>query len=172
MPDLVAIEGIPQLLKEVAYTMKAVEHELTIVLDETALKADAQAKELCPVDTGRLRASIRPEKADKFTRDVVTAAEYAADVEFGTAPHVITPKSAKILAWKSPVAQNVKTAQPLYKSAKTGKLIKTKKLAAYTFAKRVSHPGTKAQPFMRPAFEAVRSGFVSACEQIAKKVSA
>lgn len=172
MSDFVSIEGIPEVIKQVAFTMKEAGRQLGFILDETALKADAQAKELAPVDTGRLRATIRPEKPDKFTRDVVAGAEYAEAVEYGSQPHLILPKNAKVLAWKAPIAQNAKTGQLLYKSAKTGKAIKTKKLAAYTIARRVNHPGTKPQPFMRPAFEAVRGGFLKACEQLVKQVSA
>jgi len=82
----------------------------------------------CPVDTGRLRNSIgilgqgRDEKG--FYIKVGTKVEYAAVVEFGSRPHVIRAKKAKVLA-------NKKTGQ--------------------VFGKEVNHPGTSAQPYMRPA---------------------
>ncbi|KJK55643.1 HK97 gp10 family phage protein [Saccharothrix sp. ST-888] len=84
------------------------------------------AKSLAPVDTGRLRSSIQavPE-GGRFTFRITigTNVTYASDVEYGTAPHVITPKDKKALWWpgaRHPVA-------------------------------KVNHPGTRAKPFMRPA---------------------
>ncbi|MFD7410150.1 HK97-gp10 family putative phage morphogenesis protein [Kitasatospora purpeofusca] len=84
------------------------------------------AKSLAPVDTGRLRSSIVAiPQGGRFTYTVTigTNVEYAADVEYGTAPHVIVPKDKKALWWPG---------------------------AAHPVA-RVNHPGTRAQPFMRPA---------------------
>lgn len=84
------------------------------------------AKSLAPVDTGRLRSSVVaiPQGGRwTFTVTIGTNVEYAADVEYGTAPHVIVPKDRKALWWPG---------------------------AAHPVA-RVNHPGTRAQPFMRPA---------------------
>jgi HK97 gp10 family phage protein len=84
------------------------------------------AKSLTPVNTGRLRSSIvQVPSGGRFTFTVTigTNVEYAADVEYGTAPHVIYPKDKKALFWPG---------------------------AAHPVAK-VNHPGTRAQPFMRPA---------------------
>jgi HK97 gp10 family phage protein len=84
------------------------------------------AKSLAPVDTGRLRSSIRAIGSGgrlTFKVTIGTDVEYAADVEYGTAPHVIYPKDKKALFWPG---------------------------AAHPVAK-VNHPGTRAQPFMRPA---------------------
>jgi hypothetical protein len=84
------------------------------------------AKSLCRVNTGRLRSSIVAiESGGRFTFTVTigTNVEYAADVEYGTAPHVIYPKDKKALFWPG---------------------------AAHPVAK-VNHPGTRPYPFMRPA---------------------
>lgn len=87
-----------------------------------------RARELCPVDTGRLRSSLvwRAEGGGRTTGVVIgTNVDYAAAVEYGTAPHVILPKNKKALYWpgaRHPVA-------------------------------RVNHPGTRPRPFMRPALE-------------------
>ncbi|ABD94204.1 tail component protein [Streptomyces phage mu1/6] len=87
------------------------------------------AKGLCPVDTGRLRSSIQAVPSGgrfSFSVTIGTNVTYAADVEYGTAPHVIVPKDKKALYWPG---------------------------AAHPVAK-VNHPGTRAQPFMRPAIAA------------------
>lgn len=78
-----------------------------------------------PVDTGRLRLSIEVYvSGDKI---IISMVDYALNVEFGTQPHVITPKNKKALHWKDRNGKDV-------------------------FAKKVNHPGTKAQPFIRNVF--------------------
>lgn len=89
---------------------------------------------LCPVDKGDLRSSIGyachlgssggMTKPGEYDGIIGTNKEHAPYVEFGTRPHVITIKNAKALS--------------------DGKTI---------FGVRVNHPGTKAQPFMRPAMD-------------------
>ena len=53
------------------------------VLDDSALRIEREAKQRCPVDTGRLRSSIQV-AAGKGFRTVSTNVEYAPHVEFGT----------------------------------------------------------------------------------------
>lgn len=84
-----------------------------------------------PVDTGNLRDSLRiqimPDRVI-IGPDLVMA-PYAPYVEHGTRPHEIKPKNPKgVLAFKV-----------------DGKTV---------IVKKVNHPGTKAQPFVLPAFEA------------------
>jgi len=77
-----------------------------------------------PVDKGLLRQSIRwVKEGDSIGIKIL---DYGKYVEWGTPPHVIYPKNAKALHWKS-----------------GGKDV---------FAKVVHHPGTRAQPFIRPSF--------------------
>lgn len=67
------------------------------------------------------------------------AGEY---LEFGTRPHIITPKVAKVLAWGGPR----RLSGALRKGAK-----------ATNFAMLVHHPGTKPYPFMVPGAQAAIS---------------
>ncbi|MDX3074619.1 HK97 gp10 family phage protein [Streptomyces sp. MI02-7b] len=97
-------------------------------LVQTGVDVQNRARELCPVDTGRLRASIvhRVEGGGRSVGVVIgTNVSYAADVEYGTKPHVILPKNKKALYWPG-------AAHPVSK---------------------VNHPGTRPRPFMRPAVE-------------------
>jgi HK97 gp10 family phage protein len=97
-------------------------------VERTRIDVQNEARRRAPVDTGRLRSSIvsRAEGSGRRVGYVVgTNVNYAAAVEYGTAPHVIKPRFKKALFWpgaRHPVAF-------------------------------VNHPGTKAQPFMRPAIE-------------------
>lgn len=81
-----------------------------------------------PVDTGELRRSLAITVLSDGVR-IGPNTPYAAYVEFGTRPHQIKPKSSG-----GTLAFTV-----------NGRKI---------YAKVVNHPGTKAQPFVRPAFEA------------------
>lgn len=92
-----------------------------------------RAKILAPVDTGRLRASIRIESRRTLTlRSVYTVGSdvsYASMVHDGTRPHQIRPRSAKALRFRV-----------------GGRIV---------FARVVNHPGTKARPFLDDALKQV-----------------
>jgi len=77
-----------------------------------------------PVDTGRLRGSINFQVTPKGI--TISMVDYALYVEFGTLPHKIRPKNKKALKFK----MGDKTV----------------------ITKEVDHPGTDAQPFIRPVF--------------------
>lgn len=89
------------------------------------LKSEMEAR--VPVRTGKLRQSIQ---IRILNQKVIIGpdTDYANFVEFGTAPHEIKPKNKKALAFRV-----------------GGKTV---------IVKSVHHPGTKAQPFVRPAFDA------------------
>ena len=78
-------------------------------------------KKAAPVDSGYYRNNIGFDGKNR----VIANAEYSADLEYGTKPHVIEPKTAKVLHFKSD-GQDV-------------------------FTKRVNHPGTKPLAIMRNA---------------------
>lgn len=102
-------------------------------LEIAARQVVNRAKVLAPVDTGRLRASIRVESRRTFTfRSVFTVGsdvEYAAMVNDGTRPHVIRPRNAQVLRFRV-----------------GGRVV---------FAKVVNHPGTRARPFLDRALQEV-----------------
>lgn len=100
---------------------------------KTGLKIEKEAKIRCPVDTGRLRASINTKMVDDFTVRIGTNVEYAQAVEYGTAAHEIKAKDAEALHWKDEDGEDV-------------------------FATRVQHPGTEPRPFLRPAVDEVLKG--------------
>jgi hypothetical protein len=98
----------------------------------------ARAQVLAPVDTGRLRGSLKIQKKLTFrgpTYTVYTNVKYAPYVENGTPPHKIRPKTKKALKFKI-----------------GGRTV---------FAKVVNHPGTKPRPFLARAVREVgiRNGY-------------
>lgn len=165
MSTFVHVKGLDELQK----FLDALPAKMEANVMRSALRAGAQviaqeAKANVPVDTGRLRDSIRVttrsrrgtvyasvKAGSKDTKKKVSEkrgggisvsyenAWYAHFVEYGTAPHFIGTKFAK------------------------GLVLRSNKRATSGFAKRwmnvgvvvegVHHPGSKAKPFMRPAMD-------------------
>lgn len=92
-----------------------------------------RAKVLAPVDTGRLRSSIRADPPRVFSLrgsvKVGSDVEYAGFVNDGTAPHVIRPRTKQVLRFRV-----------------GGRIV---------YAKVVNHPGTRANPFLDRALREV-----------------
>jgi len=92
-----------------------------------------RAKTLSPVDTGRLRASIRGEFSRGWTLrpryTVSSDVEYAAMVNDGTRPHIIRPRNAQVLRFQV-----------------NGRTV---------FARVVHHPGTRPRPFLDRALREI-----------------
>lgn len=63
------------------------ESEITAALEEIGLVAEASAKKLCPVDTGRLRNSITHALMGDDSVAIGTNVEYAPYVHEGTSRH-------------------------------------------------------------------------------------
>lgn len=96
----------------------------------------ATAKSIAPVRTGRLKASIHPDPVRRsgpwrIDTGVSADAPYAAPVHQGARPHVILPRNARVLRFE------------------VGSRI--------VFARRVNHPGQRAQPFLSNAVHRVVS---------------
>jgi len=119
-------------ITRLANAMRESAHDANIttqqVMIESAnyLLSEMQAR--VPVDTGELRSSLTV-KVEQNRVLVGPTAAYAPYVEFGTKPHEIKPKNA-------------------------GGVLVFNVGGRKVFAKKVNHPGTKAQPFVRPAYEA------------------
>lgn len=96
-------------------------------LDHGLNTANNIARREAPIKTGNLRRSITKRKPSKFVGELHSNARsngrpYWQDVQYGTNPHVITPKNGKFLVFE-----------------KDGKTV---------YARKVNHPGTAANPFV------------------------
>jgi len=104
--------------------------------DDVARRVVNRAKVLAPVDTGRLRASIRMEARRTFTLKTVwtigSDVDYAPYVNDGTQPHTIRPKNGQVLRFRV-----------------GGRVV---------YARMVNHPGTRPNPFLDRALRDVALG--------------
>lgn len=100
---------------------------LSRAMDRLADDIADDAGRIAPIgETGRLATTIRVHREGPFSRRIHAHAPYAAYVELRTRPHTIRRRRAKALRWVEP----------------SGRV---------RFAWKVRHPGTDAQPFLRPA---------------------
>lgn len=89
----VSVTGIEGLIKNITKLVAIVDDNLKEAITTSALIVEGDAKKKCPVDTGRLRASITHSGISKsplgeYTTRVGTDIEYAPDVEFPTRRHL------------------------------------------------------------------------------------
>lgn len=125
-------------LEEFADALEDIDDELGRAIDrgtgKTSRRIAFSASNRAPVDTGDLRADIAASKLSLGLWSVGSTKKYAPPTEYGSAPHPITPDTADWLRfkWKGDIH----------------------------FRKIVAHPGTPAQPFLRPALNKYRSQLV------------
>ena len=92
------------------------------------------------VKTGHLRRSISVNMGNLEATIHTSNVKYAVMVEKGTKAHVIRPKNKKALYWKG-------ATHPV---------------------KKVNHPGSKAKPYLIPAFEKEVPYFVDKLKEVVK----
>ena len=107
------------------------------VLKNSAFNIESKAKKNISsnksVKTGHLMRSISTDVKGLEATIHTSNLKYAPMVEFGTKAHIIRPKSKKALYWKG-------ASRPV---------------------KQVSHPGSKAKPYLIPAFEDEKDNFIN-----------
>ena len=125
---------------------KSVEDEKKIqkLLKNTGMKIEASAKDNLTnnksVDTGHLRRGIGNFRRGMTVTVHTSNIKYAVMVEKGTKAHIIKPKDKKALYWKG-------ATHPV---------------------KKVNHPGSKAKPYLIPAFEKEVPYFVENLKEVVK----
>lgn len=135
----VKIKNIDRLLSKFKQVGKL---DLKPVITECTVLVEAQAKLLCPVNSGDLMGSIHPEvkeSENKVYGRVYTQKWYAPYVEFGTGPKGNGTYPYKIKGFTLKY-RNTKWCYPTFDGGREMKYIWTK--------------GQKAQPYMYPALEA------------------
>lgn len=106
-------------------------------IDKALTKSIVEAETICireaPIKTGTLRRSIGTSHPNIGTVCLKCGVKYWKYVQYGTSPHVITPKNSKgLLAWKGD--DNEKHV-----------------------ARKVNHPGSKANPFVTRTAKKIKS---------------
>lgn len=107
------------------HNLARIEQRIDRLADATAEAVADDARDLAAVDTGEMKSTIHIRYLSGRVRHVHVGTDHWQFVEYGTSPHVITPKDKKAL-W----GPTMPTSHPVA---------------------RVNHPGAEAQPFMRPA---------------------
>lgn len=122
---------------------------VTNIVGSLAKRVAGRARQIVPVRTGRLRASIvagpvQRTGPDSAAADVSADAPHAYFVHAGTKPHVIRAKRGRVLVFSWP-------GGPVQLRSPDGK---------FRFPK-VNHPGTKSNPFLLRSLESegTRAGF-------------
>ena len=113
-------------------------------IKKSAFNIESQAKKNLATNksviTGHLRRSIATKMGDLEATIHTSNVKYAVIVEKGSKAHVIRPKNKKALYWKG--------------------------------AKRpvnlVNHPGSKAKPYLEPAFESEKDKFIENLKEAIK----
>jgi hypothetical protein len=105
------------------------------VLRALQLATIHEAQALVPRKTGLLQRRILPGAIANDHAIVKADTPYAAPVEFGSKPHIIKPKRAKVLAWGG----SRRLSGRLRSGAKPT-----------NFATIVHHPGSRAHPYLIP----------------------
>ena len=131
----VEIRGIPELRTRI----DAIRPDRGM-LRKLALAAVREQKLLAPRKTGNLARTIHLGAVTPTRAETVASADYAAYVERGTRPHEIRPRVRKALRFAADAGSARLSGSP-----RSGGRVR--------FAKRVQHPGTRAQPFMVPGAE-------------------
>jgi hypothetical protein len=106
------------------------------------MKIEASAKDNLTknksINTGHLRRGIATDIGNMEVTVHTSNIKYAPMVEYGTRSHIIKPKNKKALYWKG-------AAHPV---------------------KKVNHPGSKAKPYLIPAFEKEIPYFIDKLKEV------
>ena len=79
------VQGVDKVIAEIKKLSLEKRAQIRAAVNETAVNIQRNAKRACPVDTGRLRSSIRMEfYSNGLAAEVFTNVKYAPYVEFGT----------------------------------------------------------------------------------------
>jgi len=156
----VEVKGLIELQRKTIQMAKDL-HGAPIVnaMQQSALEVTRDAIINAPVDTGKLQASILP-RIDLTETEVIgvvgSNVEYAPAVEFGSKPHM--PPLEPLAAW----VRRHNIGEEGYEYG-----------IAMLIAWKIAAHGTKAQPYLIPAFEKneanIRRRFENAVEVIVNK---
>ena len=113
-------------------------------IKKSAFNIEANAKKNLAANksvvTGHLRRSVATQMGDLEATIHTSNVKYAAIVEKGSKAHIIRPKNKKALYWEG-------ASRPV---------------------KMVNHPGSRAKPFLIPAFESEKDKFIENLKEAIK----
>ena len=138
----VITDDIEKFAIELGQMSNTVRSDVQKVLKNTGFKIESKAKlnlnNNRSVKTGHLIRSISTDVGNMEVTVHTSNVKYARLVEEGTSPHVIRAKRKKALYWKG-------ARHPV---------------------KSVKHPGSRAKPYLIPAFESEKEGFIKELKKV------
>ena len=138
----VITDDIEKFAIELGQMSNTVRSDVQKVLKNTGFKIESKAKlnlnNNRSVKTGHLIRSISTDVGNMEVTVHTSNVKYARLVEEGTSPHVIRAKGKKALHWKG-------ARHPV---------------------KSVKHPGSRAKPYLIPAFESEKEGFIKELKKV------
>jgi HK97 gp10 family phage protein len=143
------ITGIRRAIRDISAFDASTRVKVKDIINESALNIQKDAKQRCPVDTGRLRSSItiQPVGNGGMTLRIGTKVFYAPYVEWGTGKFANHPtKSGRGTPWVYPASKG---------GRETGEMVFTH--------------GSKPHPFLFPAFEQEKPDFIRKIKEVLDK---
>lgn len=117
------------------FDLAAIEKAVSVALDDEAKRAANGFRSHMATWSAKNRATVTVKRSTAFSREIRARGGKLQFVEFDTKPHIIVPKKAKALRFKSG-----------YKRKTSGNKIPSNRGGAYgqtVYAKQVKHPGSK-----------------------------
>ena len=125
-------------------TSEDIRSDIQKVLKKSGFNIEARAKRNITnngsIKTGHLRRGITTDVGNMEVTVHTSNIKYARGVEEGTRSHIIRPKNKKALYWKG-------AKHPV---------------------KQVNHPGSKAKPYLIPAFNSEKDKIIKDLEEVIK----
>ena len=138
----IEVNDLNKFAVEVSKLSDKTEENVKKVLKNSAFNIEANAKKNLSsnksVVTGHLRRGITTDIKGLEATIHTSNIKYAPMVEYGTKAHIIKAKNKKALYWKG-------ASHPV---------------------KSVRHPGSKAKPYLMPAFEKEKDTFVKNLKEV------
>ena len=135
---------IDKFVIDLKETSEEIRSDVQKVLVNSGFNIEARAKRNISnngsVKTGHLRRGISTDIKGLEATIHTSNIKYAPHVEYGTKAHIIRPKNKKALYWKG-------AKHPV---------------------KQVNHPGSKAKPFLIPAFDKEKDQFLEKLKEVIK----
>lgn len=163
-------KDLTRVLNKLESASKEIRVKGEIELERSARKIEAQAKRNAPTGvSNRLKTSIDV-RGSKLEREVYTDVKYAPYVEFGTKSKVDIPPGLEGYAMQFKGKKNG-SYEDLEKNIKLwAKRKRIPEEAVYPIIKSILHKGTKAQPFLFPAFFAEQPQLIKRLKKVLRGI--
>lgn len=172
------VTGVDKLLKQFDQFGKEGEKVARVSVRDAAHDISGIAKRIAPKNLGAsgLEGKIAPQKVTDLSWEVVSGAEYAGYVEFGTGSKVVVPKEMQDMAnaIRGKKGGNIDEALKSIKQWCRDKGIDER--AAWPILMSILDEGLRPQPYLYPAFiqggATFRKNLFKALLELSKKFNA